>query len=91
MPTALSHQNPEIAQPEHHKSVRERGKRAGVAFRIILANARRSIFLPLTLLLIVLGLFFFVLPTAAAYTFGVLCAWLAVSAWREAFRRRADR
>ena len=91
LPTALSHQNPEIVQPEHHKSVRERGKRAGVAFRIILANARRSIFLPLTLLLIVLGLFFFVLPTAAAYTFGALCVWLAVSAWREAFRRRADR
>jgi cardiolipin synthase len=91
LPTALSHQNPEVVQPEHHKSVRERGKRAGVALRIILANARRSIFVPLTLLLIVLGLFFFVLPTTAAYTFGALCAWLAVSAWREAFRRRADR
>ena len=91
LPTALSRQSPEIVQPQHHKSVRERGKRAGVAFRIILANARRSIFLPLTLLLIVLGLFFFVLPTTAAYSFGALCAWLAVSAWREAFRRRADR
>ena len=85
------HDDPEVAPPEHHKSVRERRKRAGVALRIILANARRSIFVPLTLVLIVLGAFFFVLPTAAAYTFGVLCAWLAVSAWREAFRRRADR
>jgi cardiolipin synthase len=91
LPTALSHQNPEVAPPEHHKSVRERRKRAAVALRIVLANARRSIFLPLTVLLIVLGVFFFVLPTAAAYTFGALCAWLAVSAWREAFRRRADR
>ena len=38
-----------------------------------------------------LGAFFFVLPRATAYVFGALCAWLALSAWREAFRRRADR
>ena len=91
LPTVLSHQDPEVAVPEHHRSLRERRKRAALALRIVLANARRSIFLPLTLLLIVLGVFFFVLPTTAAYTFGVLCAWLALSAWREAFRRRADR
>ena len=71
--------------------MRERRKRAAVVLRILLANARRSMFLPLTLLLVVLGVFFFVLPTTAAYTFGALCAWLAISAWREAFRRRADR
>ncbi len=91
LPTALTHQSPEVTPPEHHKSVRERRQRAAVALRIVLANARRSIFLPLTLLLIALGSFFFILPTTAAYTFGVLCAWLAISAWREAFRRRADR
>jgi hypothetical protein len=91
LPTVLSHQEPEVAVPEHHKSVRERRKRVAVALRIVIANARRSVFLPLTLLLIVLGFFFFVLPTTAAYTFGALCAWLAISAWREAFRRRADR
>jgi hypothetical protein len=91
LPTALSRHSPEVAPPQHHKSVRERRKRAAVALRIVLANARRSIFLPLTLLLVVLGLFFFALPTTAAYTFGVLCGWLAISAWREAFRRRADR
>jgi len=34
---------------------------------------------------------FFALPKATAYAFGVLCAWLAIGAWREAFRRRADR
>ena len=91
LPTALSHQDPKVEVPGHHKSVRERQKRAAVVFRILIANARRSIFLPLTLLLIVLGLFFFALPTTAAYTFGLLCVWLAISAWREAFRRRADR
>jgi cardiolipin synthase len=91
LPTALSHQEPEITVPEHHKSVRERRQRAAVVLRIVIANARRSIFLPLTVVLIVLGVFFFVLPKTAAYTFGALCAWLAISAWREAFRRRADR
>jgi cardiolipin synthase len=91
LPTALSRQDPELTPPTHHKSAKERRDRAMVALRILVANARRSIFLPITGLLIVLGVFFFVLPTAAAYTFGVLCAWLAVSAWREAFRRRADR
>jgi cardiolipin synthase len=91
LPTALSHQQPEVVIPEHHKSVRERRQRAAVVLRILIANARRSVFLPLTLLLVVLGVFFFVLPKTAAYTFGALCAWLAISAWREAFRRRADR
>jgi cardiolipin synthase len=91
LPTALSRQGPELMPPDHHQSVKERRDRAMVALRILVANARRSIFLPLTALLIVLGVFFFVLPTAAAYTFGALCAWLALSAWREAFRRRADR
>ncbi len=91
LPTALTHQQPEVPVPEHHKSVRERRQRAAVVLRILIANARRSVFLPLTLLLVVLGVFFFVLPKTAAYTFGALCAWLAVSAWREAFRRRADR
>lgn len=91
LPTVLSLENPEVAPPSHHKNVRERRMRAVVALRLVLANARRSIFVPLTILLVVLGVYFFLLPTAAAYTFGVLCAWLAFSAWREAFRRRADR
>jgi cardiolipin synthase A/B len=91
LPTILSREDPEVAAPSHHKNVRERRMRAVVALRLVLANARRSIFLPLTILLVVLGIFFFLLPTAAAYSFGVLCAWFAFSAWREAFRRRADR
>lgn len=91
LPTALSRDTPQVPAPAHRKSMKERRQRAVVALRIVMANARRSIFLPLTVALIVLGVFFFVLPTTAAYTFGALCAWFAVSAWREAFRRRADR
>ena len=84
-------QNPEIVQPQHHKSVRERRKRAGVALRIVLANATAIDLLTAhppadrarALLL------------RSAHGRGVhlrsVVRWLAVSAWREAFRRRADR
>jgi hypothetical protein len=49
------------------------------------------VFLPISAMFVALGVLFFALPKATAYAFGVLCAWLAISAWREAFRRRADR
>jgi hypothetical protein len=49
------------------------------------------VFLPISGIFIALGLLFFALPKATAYVFGVLCGWLAIGAWREAFRRRADR
>jgi cardiolipin synthase len=90
LPTALEHENPELPAP-YQPSGRERRQRAALALRGVLTNARRSIFLPLTVFLVALGVLFFVLPRATAYVFGVLCAWLALSAGREAFRRRADR
>ena len=67
------------------------GRRAALALRTIAANARRSVFLPLTAIFVSLGVLFFVLPRATAYVFGVICAWLAIGAGHEAFRRRADR
>jgi hypothetical protein len=73
------------------RSGQERRRRARLAFRTIAANARRSVFLPLSGLLVALCLLFFALPKLTAYAFGVLCAWLAIGAGREAFRRRADR
>jgi hypothetical protein len=75
----------------HRPTGRERRRRAALALRTLIANARRSIFLPLSAVLIALGALFFALPTFTAYAFGILCGWLALSAWREAFRRRADR
>jgi hypothetical protein len=75
----------------YRPSGRERRQRAALALRGLLANARRSIYLPITAFLLTLGTLFFVLPRATAYVFGVLCGWLALSAGREAFRRRADR
>jgi cardiolipin synthase A/B len=92
LPAVLSHEDPEVRGTAiHHRTVRERRQRATLAVRALISHARRSIFVPLTVILISLGALFFALPKITAYVFGVLCAWLAVSAWREAFRRRADR
>ncbi len=91
LPTVLRREDPEIKGSVHHPSARERSRRAALAVRSLITNARRSIFLPLTVILISLGTLFFTLPKITAYAFGVLCGWLALSAWREAFRRRADR
>ena len=55
-------------------------------WRLALRQLRRN-----KVALVALGVLFFALPTATAYVFGALCGWLALSAWREAFRRRADR
>jgi hypothetical protein len=62
-----------------------------IALRALASNARRSVFVPLAAIFVALGLLFFALPRQTAYVFGAICAWLAVSAGREAFRRRADR
>jgi cardiolipin synthase len=91
LPTVLSRGSPEVVGLEHQPTGRERRRRAALALRALISNARRSIFLPLSAMLVSLGALFFALPTITAYGFGILCGWLAISAWREAFRRRVDR
>ncbi|MGH7535066.1 MAG: phospholipase D-like domain-containing protein [Gemmatimonadales bacterium] len=91
LPTVLARREPEIPPPHHPRSGRERRHRAAVALRTIVTNARRSIFLPISAIFVSLGALFFALPTITAYAFGVLCAWFALGAAREAFRRRTDR
>jgi cardiolipin synthase len=91
LPTALTKESPEVDPGRYRRTRRETGHRAALVLRTIASNARRSVFLPLAGIFVVLGLLFFVLPRQTAYVFGVICAWLAVSAGREAFRRRADR
>jgi cardiolipin synthase len=91
LPTVLRREAPEVAAKLHPPTGRERRQRAALALRALMSNARRSIFLPLSAILISLGGLFFALPRFTAYVFGILCGWLALSAWREAFRRRADR
>jgi cardiolipin synthase A/B len=91
LPTALTRKDPEVAGTGYRRSPREVRRRAVLVLRTIASNARRSVFLPLSAIFVALGVLFFVLPRETAYVFGVICVWLAVSAAREAFRRRADR
>ncbi|HYC31647.1 MAG TPA: phospholipase D-like domain-containing protein [Gemmatimonadales bacterium] len=90
LPTALSREPPEVMAAPSRRTRRERRHRAALALRTLAVNARRSIFLPISAIFVALGLLFFALPKVTAYAFGGLCAWLAVGAWREAFRRRSD-
>jgi cardiolipin synthase len=90
LPAVLRREAPEVID-RHQPTRRERRRRAALAVRALIANARRSIFLPLSAMLVTLGVLFFALPKITAYAFGALCGWLAISAWREAFRRRIER
>src|SRR5581483_7998093 len=70
---------------------RERRGRAAVAARTLISGARRSVYGPVSALLVLLGLLFIGLPRYMAYGFGAACVWLAVAAGLEAFHRRTSR
>ncbi len=91
LPTALTHQVPEIAGAGHRRSRRERRHRAALVLRAVASHARRSVFGPISAIFIVLGLLLVAVPRESAYILAAVCAWFALGAGREAFRRRADR
>jgi cardiolipin synthase A/B len=91
LPAALTHQDPVVAQNEYRRSRREARRRAVLVLRAIASNARRSVFIPISAIFILLGILFVALPKISAYALAALCAWFALGTAREAFRRRADR
>lgn len=91
LPTALERHRPELPAEVHRRGGEEVRRRAALALRTVAGHARRSVFGPTALVLMVLGGFFLILPRVTATVFAVLCVWLAAAATREAFRRRADR
>jgi cardiolipin synthase len=91
LPTALTHQGPVVTQTEYRRSRRETRRRAVLVLRALASNARRSVFIPISAIFILLGILFVALPKISAYVLAVLCAWFALGTAREAFRRRADR
>ena len=91
LPVALTHQHPEIAAGRYHRSGRETRRRAVLVLRAVASHAHRSVFGPISAIFIVLGLLFVAVPRESAYILAALCAWFALGAGREAFRRRADR
>ncbi len=90
IPSGLQRHRPAPVAQRHHRSRRELRGRAAIAMRTLVSGARRSIYGPVSLALIVLGLLFIGLPRAMAYAFGILCVWFALAAGIEVFRRRSD-
>jgi cardiolipin synthase len=90
LPLALTHQHTGTATV-YQRSRRERRRRAALVLRAVASHARRSVFIPISGIFVALGLLFVALPKISAYVLAALCAWLALGAGREAFRRRADR
>jgi cardiolipin synthase len=88
MPSRLSLEAPEAALPEHHKSPRERRLRAYAMAQNLAGAARRSVYGPLALLLLVVGLLFLSLPRLTGAIVAVICVWFAVAAGLEALGRR---
>ncbi|MGH7509872.1 MAG: phospholipase D-like domain-containing protein [Gemmatimonadales bacterium] len=91
LPLALTRQSAEEAPAEYHRSRRERRQRAVLVLRAVASHARRSVFGPISAMFIALGLLFLALPRESAYAVAAVCAWFALGAGREAFRRRTDR
>jgi cardiolipin synthase len=90
LPSALTHQHPASASV-YQRSGRENRRRAVLVLRAVASHARRSVFLPISAIFVALGLLLVALPKVSAYVLAALCAWLALGAGREAFRRRLDR
>ena len=88
LPSKLSRQRPDENPIIHQRTRREGRRRAVVAVWTVVTGARRSIYGPVALVLVVLAGFFILLPKLASYIVGGLCVWLAVAATREALRRR---
>ena len=91
LPGVLTHQSPEVMSGRYHRSRRETRRRAVLVVRALASHARRSVFGPISVIFIALGILLVAVPRESAYILAVLCAWIALGAGREAFRRRADR
>ena len=90
LPSALTHQQTETPAV-YRGSRQERRRRAVLMLRAVASHARRSVFIPISGIFLALGLLFVAIPKVLAYVLAAMCAWLAVGAGREAFRRRVDR
>lgn len=74
---------PVLAATLHRPGLRERRGRAVVAMQQILRGARRTVLLPYSVALGVLGVLFLFLPHVMAVVFAALSLWLALAAWLD--------
>ncbi len=68
---------------------REMRARTVMAARQVVSGAFRSLFGPIAILLVLLGLLSIGLPTIMGYVFGAVCLWFAVPMGLQAWRRRS--
>jgi len=87
MPSRLSVQEPVIAG-HRRRGARELRTRTVIAVRRLASGALRSLLGPTTLILVIMGLLFLVLPRLMGYVFGVLCLGFAVLTGVQAWWRR---
>lgn len=87
MPSRLTRQGEPSLTPRR-RGRREFQARTGVAVRRLASGAFRSLFGPLSLVLLVLGLLSLGLPKIMGYFFGGLCLWVAAAVGLTLWRRR---
>lgn len=74
---------PVLAATVHRPSLRERRGRAVAAMQQLMSGARRTVLLPYSIALAVLGVLFIFFPNTMAAIFAVLSLWLALTAWLD--------
>lgn len=74
---------PVLASTIHRPGLRERRGRAVVAMQQIMSGARRTVLLPYSLALAVMGVLFIFFPRTMAAVFAVLSLWLALTSWLD--------
>jgi len=67
----------------HRPGLRERRGRAVVAMQQLMSGARRTVLLPYSLALAIMGVLFIFFPNTMAAVFAVLSLWLALTAWLD--------
>ncbi len=90
LPMALDIQHGQDDRAHRSKGMRERRGRSVLAVRTLVAGARLAIFGPLSAILALMAVLFFVIPGVMALIVGILCVWLALVALAEALRRRRE-
>ena len=89
MPSRLDQRaNASLSMPRRGK--REFRARAVVAARRLMSGAFRSVFGPMSVVLVALGSISVGLPTVMGYVFGAICLWLALATGLQAWRRHSE-
>lgn len=88
LPEVLERPTPPIEATDHHFTIRERRRRTVVTLYSVAAGAGRSLFFPIFMAVVLLGIAAFFLPRVVAALTSLTALWLAQSAARQLRLRR---